>query len=64
MRHLSGALLRLLALPTNTILRWKGLPGTNTLAYYGNPKITAVISFMIQTPGLYNGGSWSFPYPQ
>jgi len=24
----------LLALPTNTRLGWKGLPGTNTLAYY------------------------------
>jgi hypothetical protein len=26
------------------------LPGTNTLAYYGNPYITAVISFIIQAP--------------
>ncbi len=24
------------------------MPGTSTVAYYGNPKITAVISFMIQ----------------
>jgi len=24
------------ALPANTRLGWKGLPGTNTLAYYGN----------------------------
>ncbi len=29
--HLKGAL------PTNIRLGWKGLPGTNTLAYYGNP---------------------------
>jgi hypothetical protein len=27
---------RLLAFPTNTGLGWKGLPGTNTLAYYEN----------------------------
>jgi hypothetical protein len=26
----------LLALPTKTRLGWKGLPGTNTLAYYEN----------------------------
>ncbi len=49
----SGAPLwgRLLTLPTNTRLGWKVLPGTNTLAYYGNPQITAVISFKIQAPG-------------
>ncbi len=36
---LTGALLygRLLASPENTRLGWKGLPGTNTLAYYENP---------------------------
>jgi hypothetical protein len=36
LKHLSGAPLwvRLLALPTNIRLDWKGLPGTNTLAYY------------------------------
>jgi hypothetical protein len=28
---------RILALPTNTGLGWKGLLGTNTQAYYGNP---------------------------
>jgi hypothetical protein len=28
---------RLLALPTNIRLGWKGLPGTSTLAYYENP---------------------------
>jgi hypothetical protein len=27
-------LARLLALPTNIRLGWKGLPGTNALAYY------------------------------
>jgi len=33
----SEAPFRLLALPTNTRLGWGGLPGTNILAYYGNP---------------------------
>ncbi len=34
--HLKGAPLygRLLALPTNIRLDWKGLTGTNTIAYY------------------------------
>jgi hypothetical protein len=38
-KQLSGTPLkgRLLASPTNTRLGWKGLPGTNTLAYYGHP---------------------------
>jgi hypothetical protein len=31
---------RLLALPSNSRLGWKGLPGTNTLAYYENEYIT------------------------
>ncbi len=26
-----------MALPTNIRLVWKGVPGTNTLAYYENP---------------------------
>jgi hypothetical protein len=36
--HIKGSSLkgRLLALPTNIRLGWKGLPGTNTLAYYEN----------------------------
>ena len=36
MKHLSDAPLlgRLLALPTNNRLGWKGLIGVNTLAYY------------------------------
>jgi hypothetical protein len=29
----------------------KGLPATNTLAYYKNPYNTAVKSFIVQTPG-------------
>ncbi len=33
---------RLLALPTNTGLGWKGLPRANTLAYYENLEITAI----------------------
>ncbi len=37
-----------LASPTNTRLGWKGLPGSNTLAYYENPQITAVKSFIVQ----------------
>jgi hypothetical protein len=53
-KHLSGAPFygRLLALPTNTRLGWKFLPGTNILAYYGNLKITSVMRFMIQAPGV------------
>ncbi len=33
---------RLLASPTNIRVVWKGLPGTNTLAYYENPLVKAV----------------------
>jgi hypothetical protein len=38
-RDLSDAPLygKLLVVPTNTRLGWKGLPGTNTLAYNDNP---------------------------
>jgi predicted small integral membrane protein len=36
--HLKGPSLRLaLALSANIRLGWKGLSGTNTLAYYENP---------------------------
>ncbi len=44
MKHLSGAQLygRLLALPTNIRLGWKGLPGTNALAYYEKAQLTAI----------------------
>ncbi len=50
MKHLSSSLLkgRLLALPCNIILCWKGLLRTNTLAYYENPSITAVKSSIVQ----------------
>jgi hypothetical protein len=37
-----------LALPANIRLGWKGLPETNTLAYYNNPLITDVKSFIVQ----------------
>jgi hypothetical protein len=51
--HLKGISLgKAPALPTNTGLGWKGLPETNTLVYYGNPKITAIISFMIKAPSV------------
>jgi hypothetical protein len=40
-----------LALPTNIRVSWKGLPGTNNPAYYENPEITAVKSFITQAPG-------------
>ncbi len=42
---------KLLALPTNIILGWKSLPGTNTLAQYENSYITAVKSFITLSPG-------------
>jgi hypothetical protein len=48
--HLKGVSLVLyLALPANIKLSWKGLPGTNTLAYYENPQIKK--SFIVQAPG-------------
>jgi hypothetical protein len=51
--HLIGASLgKAPALPANIRLGWKGLPGTNTLAYYENPYITAVRSFTVQAPGI------------
>jgi len=40
------------ALPTNIRLGWKGLPGTNTLAYYENLQLTAVKSFITFAPAL------------
>ncbi len=43
---------RPLELPTNIRLGWKDLPGTNTLAYYENLKITAVKSLIVQALGL------------
>ncbi len=38
-------------------LRWKGLPGTNTLAYYENLYITAVKSFIVEAPDK-NSNRW------
>jgi hypothetical protein len=46
---------RLLALPTNIRLGWKGLPWTNTLAYYSNSKIRDVKVFIIFDPSLMVG---------
>ncbi len=53
-KHLSDAPLkgRLLALPTNIRLGWKGLPGTNILAYYEKSQLTAVKSFVTLAPGV------------
>jgi len=42
---------RLLALATNNILGWKGLPGTETLAYYKNSYITDVKFYTTLGPG-------------
>jgi hypothetical protein len=51
-KHFSGAPLygRLLALPTNIRLGWKGLPETNALAYYEKAQLTAVKSFITLAP--------------
>jgi hypothetical protein len=51
-KHLSGAPLQgmLLALPANIRLGWKYLPGANILAYYKNPQITTVKSFIGLAP--------------
>jgi hypothetical protein len=46
------------ALPVNTRLRLKGLPGTNTLAYYENLQITAVKSLTVQAPGVILTSNW------
>jgi hypothetical protein len=45
------------ALPANIRPGWRGLPGTNTLAYYENPSITAVKFFIVQAPGNGNAAS-------
>jgi hypothetical protein len=39
------------SLPENIRQGWKGLPGRKTLAYYENPLITPLISFIVQAPG-------------
>ncbi len=56
MKHLSDDPLyvKLLALPTNNRLVWKGLPGTNTLAYYENLQLTAVKCFKTFALAAYN----------
>ena len=41
-----------LALPTNIILRWKGLQGTNTIAYYKYSLNTDIKSFITLDPGV------------
>ncbi len=48
MKHLSVTPLqgRHAALSTNMKSGWKDLPVTNTLAYYKNPQITSVKSFI------------------
>jgi len=45
---------RFLALPANTGLGSKGLPGTNTLAYNEHSSITVIKDLMALTPGLKN----------
>ncbi len=39
-----------LASPANIRLSWKGLPGTNTLAYYEKVLLTVVKSFITLAP--------------
>jgi hypothetical protein len=46
--HTNG---KFLALPANIRLGWKGLPGTNTLAYHDTATIMTVKSFIGQAPG-------------
>jgi hypothetical protein len=43
---------RLLALPTNIRLGWKGLQETNSLAYSKNSQFTVVKIFLTLTPEL------------
>ncbi len=54
MMHLLGAplLARLLALPANIRLDWKGLPGTKALAYYKTLSISAVKLIITILPGV------------
>jgi len=41
---------RLLALPPNMRVCWKGWSGTNALVYYKKPELTAVKSFITLAP--------------
>ncbi len=52
MKHFSSAPLygRLLASPTNIRRDWKGLSGTNTLAYYESPYVTDKKDFITFGP--------------
>ncbi len=44
-------------LPTNIGVGWKGLPGTNALAYYKKSLLTAIESFLTLAPGAgFTGG--------
>jgi hypothetical protein len=38
-------------LPATIALGWKGLPRTNTLAYYENAEMKAAIRFILRAPG-------------
>ncbi len=51
-----------LALPTNNRLGWKGLPGTNALAYYKNSLLTAVKCFITLALGC--KGLWGQKAPE
>jgi hypothetical protein len=53
-KNLSGAphYGKLLALPMSIRLGWKGLLGTDTLAYYENSQITDMKSFITLAPGF------------
>jgi hypothetical protein len=45
------SLSQVLASVTDIRIGWRGLPGTNTVAYYENTSITNVKSFIIFSPG-------------
>ncbi len=47
----------------NIRLSWKGLPGTNALAYYKNSQITSVKSFITLGPGR-RTRRWPCPRPE
>jgi hypothetical protein len=42
--------IRVLVIPTNIRLRWRWIDVANALAYYNTPTITAMKSFIVQTP--------------
>ncbi len=55
MKYLSGAPFyrRLLALPANIKLGWKGLPLANVLAFYEKSSLTAIKSFITLSTGVF-----------